>query len=87
TQQNGKTEYYYENIPITRLFDISGANLPTIFKNPAFNTMLSFNIGATLNLMNTFGFYKNDLWNQGSLLRTDTYKNDGITPNKFKKIK
>lgn len=86
TQQNGKTEYYYENIPATRLFDVTGANLPTIFKNPAFSIANSFNIGQTLTLLSTFAFYKNDLWNQGSLLRTDTYKN-GTEPNTFKKVK
>jgi len=86
TQQNGKTEYYYQNVPYTRLFDITGTTLPTIFKNPAFNTMLSMNIGQTLSLLNNFSFYKNDLWNQGSLLKTNTYKN-GATPNTFKIVK
>lgn len=86
TQQNGKTEYFYENIPLTRLFDIDAGNLPTLFKNPSFNISLSYNIGLPINSLGNFGFYKNDLWNQGSLLKTNFYK-AGTTPNTYKIIR
>ncbi len=86
TQQNGKTEYFYENIPLTRLFDIDAGNLPTLFKNPSFNISLSYNIGLPINSLSNFGFYKNDLWNQGSLLKTNFYKT-GTTPNTYKLIR
>lgn len=86
TQQNGKTEYFYENIPLTRQFDIDAGNLPTLFKSPSFNISLSYNIGLPINSLANFGFYKNDLWNQGSLLKTNFYKT-GTTPNTYKLIR
>jgi YD repeat-containing protein len=86
TQQNGKTEYFYENIPLTRLFDINAGNLPTVYKSPYFNISQSYDITLPLNYLGNFGFYKNDLWNQGSLLKTNIYKT-GATPNTYKIIK
>lgn len=83
--KNGKTEFFYQNIPSERLFEVLADNLPTIFKSPFFST-LKFNITIPLHFLTNFAFYKNELWNQGSLLKTNIYKN-GTTPNTYKKIK
>jgi YD repeat-containing protein len=84
--QNGKTEYYYENIPSTRLFDINAGNLPTLFQSPSFNIAKTYDIGLPSRSLTNFAFYRNDLWNQGSLIRTNIYKS-GTTANTFKIIK
>lgn len=85
-EQNGKTEYYYENIPATRLFDFNAGNLPTLFQSPSFNMAQAYDIGIPSRSLSNFAFYKNDLWNQGSLLKKNIYKN-GETSNSFKIIK
>ncbi|WP_128414812.1 RHS repeat domain-containing protein [Flavobacterium sp. Root186] len=85
TQQNGKTEYYYENIPVTRLFDINTGNLPTLFQSPGFNIAQAYDIGLASRSLTNFAFYKNDLWNQGSLLKKNIYKTD-TAPNTYKII-
>jgi YD repeat-containing protein len=86
SKQNGKTEYLYQNIMSSRLFDISGTSLPTVFKSPFYNTAHGVNIEVPLTYLDKFAFYKNDLWNHGSLLKTNTYKT-GLTPNSYVKIK
>lgn len=83
--QNGKTEYYYENIPLTRLFDFNAGNLPTLFQSPSFNITQAYDIGLPSRSLTNFAFYKNDLWNQGSLLKKNIYKT-GSTPNTYKLI-
>lgn len=96
TKQNGKTEYYYENIPVTRLFEMNAGNLPTVFRSPNWNIMQSFDIELPSRSLTNFAFYKNDLWNQGSLLKkiiyktgaaTDTYKIIHSTVNQYTVLK
>ncbi|WP_162927226.1 RHS repeat protein [Flavobacterium anhuiense] len=85
---NGKTEYYYENIPLSRLFDINAGNLPKVFQSPQYVTPIgSLNqpFEKTLTYL-SFTFFKNDLWNQGSLLKTNFYKN-GTSANTYKIIR
>ncbi|WP_337968400.1 RHS repeat domain-containing protein [uncultured Flavobacterium sp.] len=84
--QNGKTEYFYENIALNRMFDINAGNLPTLFKSPSFNIAQAYDIGLPINSLTNFAFFKNDQWNQGSLIRTNIYKN-GETANTFKIVK
>ncbi|WP_343616586.1 RHS repeat domain-containing protein [Flavobacterium sp.] len=85
---NGKTEYYYENIPLTRLFDFNAGNLPKLFKAPQYNQPSgngNQTFETTLNSLSIV-FFKNDMWNQGSLLKTNIYKT-GTTPNTYKLIR
>ncbi|MFW0739178.1 RHS repeat domain-containing protein [Flavobacterium sp. T12S277] len=87
---NGKTEYYYENISSERMLDNDVSSSPVFFKSPFFNAdgttnPNAFHIGSNLSYF-SFVFFKNELWNQGSLLRTAVYKT-GDTPNTFKIIK
>lgn len=84
TLKNGKIEYYYENIPAFREIDF----FPTIFKHPQYNdTTIPFSNGLVpfTTQISDFAYYKNDLWNYGSLLNTKYYKND--TPTTFKIVK
>jgi|GEM_PF-1197599 len=82
--KNGKTEYYYENIPAFREIDF----FPTIFKHPLYNdttTQFSNGLVPFAAQISDFAYYKNDLWNYGSLLNTKYYIND--TPTTFKVVK
>ncbi|WP_289658950.1 hypothetical protein [Flavobacterium panacagri] len=87
---NGKTEYFFQNVPLARIFDISATSLPTVYKSPSFNPIIwggaGANISLPLNFLTEFAFYKNDQWNRGSLLRTNIYKS-GTTPNTYKIIR
>jgi hypothetical protein len=86
SKQNGKTEYFYQNISLERLFEVSAGNLRKVFKSPYWNIANSYDITLPANYLNDFAFYKNDLWNRGSLLKVDTYKAE-TTPNTYKIIK
>lgn len=93
SQNNGKTEYFFQNIPSQRIFDISAASLPTVFKSPSFNPNATDgsgnmvpNITLPLSFLADFNFYKNDQWNRGSLLKTNIYK-AGTTANTYKIIR
>jgi YD repeat-containing protein len=69
---NGKTEYFFENIASERVLD-QGA-LPVIYKNV--NYVLPFNsIYTAATSIIDFGFYKNELWNYGSLIKKNIYRN------------
>jgi hypothetical protein len=78
---NGKTEYYFENVPAKREVDV----FPTVFKHPNYNTMSTSPLLSYATSISDFGYYKNDLWNYGSLLETKYYKKD--QSNTFKLIK
>ncbi|WP_374173030.1 DUF5977 domain-containing protein [Flavobacterium tructae] len=87
---NGKTEYFYENISSERMLDNDVSSSPVFFKSPFFNAdgttnPNAFHIGSNLSYF-SFVFFKNELWNQGSLLRTDVYKT-GAVPNSYKIVK
>jgi YD repeat-containing protein len=88
SNNNGKTEYYYENIPLSRLFDINAGSLPKVFKSPQYMTETGGNnqpFETTLTNL-SFTFFKNDMWNQGSLLKTNIYK-AGTSSNTYKIIR
>jgi YD repeat-containing protein len=92
TLNNGKTEYYFQNIPLERLFDVNASSIPKVFKSPYFNQNLADgagnlppNLTLPLNLLTDFAFYKNDHWNRGSLIKKCIYKT-GATPNTYKII-
>ncbi|EJL65546.1 RHS repeat protein [Flavobacterium sp. CF136] len=84
SKNNGKIEYYYENIALSRLFDINAGNLPKVFKSPQYIQSGGVNqpFETTLNYL-SFTFFKNDMWNQGSLIKKNIYKT-GIEPNTYK---
>ncbi|QSW87974.1 RHS repeat protein [Flavobacterium endoglycinae] len=85
---NGKTEYFYENAPLSRLFDISAGSLPKVFQSPQYRIETGGNnqpFETTLMYL-SFTFFKNDMWNQGSLLKTNIYKAD-TAPNTYKIIR
>jgi hypothetical protein len=68
------------------LFDFTAGNLPTVYKSPLFNISQAFDISLPLSYLSNFAFYKNDFWNQGSLLKTIIYKT-ATTPNTYKIVK
>lgn len=90
---NGKTEYFFQNIAAERIFDISATSLPTVYKSPSFNPYLTdgagnvvANISLPMGFLTDFAFFKNDQWNRGSLLKTNIYKS-GTTSNTYKIIR
>uniref|UniRef100_UPI00374D7DE6 hypothetical protein n=1 Tax=Flavobacterium sp. TaxID=239 RepID=UPI00374D7DE6 len=93
---NGKTEYYYENIPLTRQFDfINLSSLPKVFQSPQYitpprqvgdNGIGGYNQPFEKTLTNlSFTFFRNDMWNRGSLIKKNIYKT-GLNPNTYKLI-
>ncbi|WP_345143940.1 hypothetical protein, partial [Flavobacterium ginsengiterrae] len=84
SKNNGKTEYLYENIPLSRLFDLNASSIPKVFQSPQYRTA-----NGTINkpFESTFTnlsliFFKNDMWNQGSLIRKNIFKT-GPSPNTY----
>ncbi|WP_166923987.1 RHS repeat domain-containing protein [Flavobacterium poyangense] len=78
---NGKIEYYYERTGPQREIDV----MPTLFKHPSYNIFLSGTLFPYTTSISDFGYYKNDSWNYGSLLKTTFLKKD--QSNTFKVVK
>ena len=78
---NGKTEYYYERTGPQREIDI----MPTLFKHPNYDMSSTFILFPYTTQISDFGYYKNDQWNYGSLLKTTFLKKD--QSNNYKVVK
>ncbi|CAH0336532.1 hypothetical protein FVB9288_02238 [Flavobacterium sp. CECT 9288] len=81
---NGKTEYYFENVASERVID----NVPIIYKHPSFNlfsTVVNVEALSFTAHVDDFAYFKSDTWNYGSLKKTNVYKRDAL--NSLKLIK